>query len=131
MGSLLERKDRAYCSQESLKRYRDLVQKKKIFKTQASLFELCAAIGIRDGERKEFKDRAQLVQSYSIDADDALALAVLEKHPDIAKEDILRVLEEYAEYGMAKLYRWIVDTGPRNVGDLPLINWLKLDLEES
>lgn len=128
MGSLLPRGDRAHCSSESKRKYKELVQNKSLFKTQASLFEFCATIGLRDEEFLEIKDRVQLVQSYSIDKEDALAMILLRNEPDLDPKGLLRRLEEYAEYGMTKLYRWIVDTGPRNTGDLPLVSWLKLEI---
>lgn len=136
MGKMIPAKERVWVSSESKSKYEFLAGKmkgkkksKRFFKSQASVFDFCAAIGIRDDERKDVKDRVELVQSYSIDKDDALAIIAISKEPELEGENILRRLEEYAEYGVNKLHSWVTKIGAKNIGDLNLITWLKLEGE--
>ena len=134
MGKLIPAKERVFVSSSSKKKYEFLAgkgkDKKKLrhFKTQASLFDFCAALGIRDNQRIEVSDRRELVQSYSIDKDDALAMIVQSKNPELPPDQILRRLEEYAEYGINKIYDWVTSRGAKNIGDLHLLELLRLDL---
>jgi hypothetical protein len=136
MGKLIPAKERVWVSAKSKSKYEALAGKgkdkkksKKIFKSQASLFDLCAAIGLRNDERLEVENRVELVQSYSIDKNDALAIVAISKEPNLESEAILRRLEEYAEYGINKLHSWITKIGARSIGDLNLVTWLKLEGE--
>ena len=134
MGKLIPAKERVWVSAQTKGKYESLAGKgprkgkgEKIFKTQAALFDLCTAIGLRDGQSSEIRKRVELVQSYSIDKNDALALVLLSKEPELEDEQILRRLEEYAEYGIDKVHSWITRVGAKNIGDLSFVNWLKLE----
>ena len=134
MGKMIPAKERVWVSAKSKSKYESLAGKgkrkkksKRMFKSQASLFDFCTAIGLRDDERLEVDSRVELVQSYSIDKNDALAIVAISKEPSLEGEEILRRLEEHAEYGINKLHSWIMKIGARSIGDLNLLTWLKLE----
>jgi hypothetical protein len=96
LGTLIPAKERVWVSSKSKSKYESLAGKgkskkkksKRFFKSQAALFDFCAAIGLRDGERVEIKNRVEL-----------------------------------------KFHSWVTRMGARSIGDLNLINWMKLELE--
>ncbi len=127
MSSPIPRKERAHCSGKSKRKYDEMVKEKRLFKTQAALFDISAAIGLHDRKKTELESPVQLVQSYSVDRDGVLTTVLLHISPELSGSAIMRELEKYAEYGVSKIYDRVIELGISDVADLDLVEWLGIE----
>ena len=74
------------------------------FPTLSNLFQLAAAIGMKEGEVARLKQRDELINVYSIDSD-LLEPLIAMLHPNLQDHERLERLMEHAEYGINLLWK--------------------------
>lgn len=104
-------KPKVYTSRERY--YDELLQKyPNYFPEKAKLFEICAAIGIRDNKKINLTEKQELINTYSIDREGILREIMEILYPELTPEQRLEELEKYAEYGINKLHEEVIKYGP-------------------
>jgi hypothetical protein len=94
---------KVYASDDTKPLYNMFVDELKMFPSMSDLFHLCAAIGIRQDKRTEIKEKYEMLNVYSIDKEDIFETLLESMMPDVAPEQRLVALQEYAETGILYL----------------------------
>jgi len=87
-------------------KYKDLKENyPHFFPKYSDIFNICAAIGIKESEEKEIKEKKLEVGKASIiDREGALYKLMKYKYPEMDDKERLNKLQKFAEYGIIKLY---------------------------
>lgn len=99
----------------SSKKLYDAIRERRgdLFPEQRFLFQIAAAVGIKEGKRKELEGETHtlLKSSQDFDPHDVLKSLMEEKYPDKKEKNQLEILEEYAEAGIEIIHEKIKKTG--------------------
>ena len=91
-------------SKKSKEIYDELVTREKLLPNMSTMFALAASLGLLEGKRKPLETTDELVNVYSFSDAIMFELLITWKHPDLEPNGRLKVLQEYAEYGVDRIY---------------------------
>jgi hypothetical protein len=93
-----------FVSKKSKEIYDELVTLEKLLPDMSTMFALSASLGLLEGKRKPLESNDELVNVYSFSDATMFELLIAWKHPELDPEGRLKVLQEYAEYGVGRIY---------------------------
>jgi hypothetical protein len=91
-------------SKKSKEIYDELVTREKLLPDMSTMFALAASLGLLEGKRKPLETTDELVNVYSFTDATLFELLITWKHPELEPDGRLKVLQEYAEYGVDRIY---------------------------
>lgn len=96
-------------------KYDDVIDRREdLFPQQYMLFQVAAAVGIRADKRKQVTDPKDDLVKSSTDAFDPKGVfgsILYVRHPNMPEDERLKILEEYAEYGIDVIHDQLTKTG--------------------